>query len=297
MLAFIIAIISISYAYITALNTQCDKIQCSQGFNPENKVCTSIKTDSEVVFYNNVTIYDVCNDNEVCDVNYFSYLADSLEDKDFTCSPKDPVQRYPGEDCTTDDDCLNDPYNPDPILGHCGIDKKCTGKKLNESCDYDDFKCSVGSYCENHEGICQPQKGFGESCDEDFACDNGLLCYNHTCSVKPFSLPVGTPLPVGESNEEIKSKFCNFGIFTLNSNITEFFCGMLNQTSSDEFVKCDHEVPCNYTLSAFQTYQLSCDCGLNADAQGYCQQGQNLSKILNLTVRGAGMAGFLCRAW
>jgi hypothetical protein len=295
MVTFIIAIISICCAYITSQNIKCGSIKCSPGGDP--KVCARLISGLSTTPQNNITIYDICNDNEVCDVHLFNSLSDAEVSTEFPCAAKThDIERYAGEDCNTDDDCWNDPFNPDPVLGHCEVDKKCSGKRLNETCIYNDKVCMAGLYCDDITDTCQPQKGYGEPCEnEDWACVNGLICYNKTCSVKPFSFPVGTVLTGDDLMDKINTLLCNFGIYAWNDDISEFICASLNQTTNDEFVKCNYKELCNYTLSGYADYQVECGCGLNPDTQGYCRQGQNLSNI-NLMFRGAGMAEFLYRA-
>jgi hypothetical protein len=47
--------------------------------------------------------------------------------------------------------------------------------------------------------------------------------------------------------------------------------------AGEEYIKCNFGDKCSYTIGGDE-YIRDCECGANANGQGYCPQGQNLSK-------------------
>jgi hypothetical protein len=114
--------------------------------------------------------------------------------------------RYPGEDCSQDEDCIKVPG--DHATGKCqgSINKTCSGNGEFLNCT-NHASCLKGLYCDN--GWCTKQKGFNSTCSSSYECINSLLCNERICSFAPYSLNVGTRL---HDYEDFKDQKCKYGL-------------------------------------------------------------------------------------
>jgi hypothetical protein len=253
----------------------CGKYQCQSA--GKNETCVYIAAGPKRrVDHDEITLFDVCKDSEFCDIPAgIDGLSVQTDDTTFECEPVDFIKtRYPGEDCDQDDDCAWD--------GKCDqTAKKCVGSKEGEQCDgHED--CWVGLYCDNASSTCTKQKSRGDACSDSIECENAIFCYNSTCSVTPFSLPIGVVVPDDDEGQYVYSmEFCN-RMWADKDDQGRIVCTSITQTvpEGEEYIKCNLGDRCHYKILETQDFNLDCECGANADGQGYCPQGQNLSKYI-----------------
>jgi hypothetical protein len=265
------------FSYVYTIS--CPKYQC---VNTTDNICASVKSGINTIGYNHVNLTAICEDGQRCGVDFPQYywLAAYSEDHTFKCVDNNStfmkkLPRYPGEDCYTDQDCIGD--TKDKIVGKC-VHRKCYGHDINEKC-HSHTSCLQGLYCDRTNNTCQKQKDRGSRCISSYECFNQYLCHEHTCSISPYSLPLGTKL---SDNDEFYAGFkCIFGI-AINNTCTSF-----NQTRSvNNYIPCDMTQSCNYTTNEGEPFTTACDCGYNSDGQGYCRLGHNICKRRYLNIRG-----------
>jgi hypothetical protein len=244
--------------------SSCPKFQCQSA---TNTTCAYVSEITDKLDYNMINLFDTCKDNQYCNTKT-KVLPFEVEGLIECANVTFRNIRYPGEDCDQDEQCYAG------VQQCVQATKKCKGYSEGQQCTYVD-DCIVGLYCDS--GYCKKQKGLGEACQSSIECQNALLCYNDTCSITPYSLPIGE---VFSSDEHFDGNvYCNRMQGSLDIVKNLFKCAALNQTvpEGEEYVKCAFEEICRYTIDGLEATQ-TCGCGLNADGQGYCPQGQNLSK-------------------
>jgi hypothetical protein len=255
------------FSYTAAQQLQCAKFECGES---GDNTCAIERSGVKTVGYNNVTFSNVCPDDLKCEVDRYIYQDLSEYDRDFIfkCNRIIPtLPRYPGEDCSTDKDC----YVTESTTGKC-VEGKCSGTKMGERC-IDSLECLVGLYCQGAK--CMPQQQLGEKCYKSADCANNLLCNNSTCSVKPYSLPLGSEITTYDGAAD---NYCQLG-YAKSLTYNTFFCTSMNQTWSEDYRKCNYGDSCQYVIPGSDNYTMPCSCGFNPDQQGYCPQGKNISNI------------------
>jgi hypothetical protein len=256
--------------------SSCAKYQCqSPG---KNETCVYIAAGPKRgLDHDEISLFDTCQDNQFCNTTNINLLSWMENDATFECdqiSFKKP--RYPGEDCDQDQDCNGPqfgPYKCDQAT------KKCAGSNEGEKCDWHD-NCIVGLYCDEGTSICTKQQPRGGVCYDSFQCENALLCYNDTCSITPFSLPSGVEVPSDSRLSVYHSyQFCN-RMEAYQDDQSVAICAEITQSvpAGEEYIKCNFGDECSYMIGETDEYTQDCECGANANGQGYCPQGQNLSK-------------------
>jgi hypothetical protein len=253
----------------TTTQTQCPKYTCDNNIKDS---CASVKSGYPTK-PNSVTLSDICKKDEFCDVipPPFKSLAYQANDDSYKCklTPAPYVRRFPGEDCTKNDDCVNS----ETSTGKC-LNGKCNGLGEYHECAWH-ADCLKGLFCSAQKGhkVCTKQKAEGSSCSSPFECQNKFLCHEGKCSLKPFSLENDTQI---EYVEEIDIMKCKFGLVD-----DSLKCAQLNQQQPEqgEYVKCSLVDKCNYNLSTDGSIFIKdCECGYNFTGQGYCPKGHNNSK-------------------
>jgi hypothetical protein len=247
--------------------TSCGRYHCQSA--GKNETCVYIHAGID---HEEISLFDVCKDNQFCDPSTSDALSSQQDDTRYECEPVYFVRnRYPGEDCDQLGDCVN--------FRQCDeTTKKCVGSKEGEKCD-DHGDCLVGLYCDSTSSTCTRQKSRGDACSDSIECQNAIFCYNSTCSVTPFSLPIGEVVPDDDQGQYVDAwEFCN-RMLTYQDDQGHQVCTSITQTvpEGEEYIKCNYGDTCHYKIAG-KEFQQDCDCGANADGQGYCPQGQNLSK-------------------
>lgn len=237
----------------------CGKYKCE----PDQQYCASSKISPEL----QITLSPICKNNEYCDIggnndpNDVFYQQKEVKG---TCKPlqyKPNIQRYPGEECNTDDDCVK-PVQGNEELGKC-INNKCSGVAQFDKCENTE-SCLVGSFCSSRSKRCEPQKTEFENCDSSYECANNLLCYQGQCQNVLFSLPIGTKI----KEKNIKADYyCKFGL--AKNNICVKLVG------NSEYTECRNGEGCVYSYLPSEQGQVSlpCECGYNEEGKGYCPSG------------------------
>lgn len=271
-------------SFLHAVKQSCPIFKCSKreyclfGYNPANEDGKGI----------NFTINEkVCNKGDICKaVN--GEAMDIMEKRSVigSCIPFEytvkPLKRYPGEECETDDDCINDYSN-------C-VNKVCSNSPEYPACN-STRDCPVGKACMNDTGspTCKDQKDEGESCENGWDCKNYLGCYRNRC-IKFGSLKTGMLndeeianftgnqmrqlLCASEHLDEAEKKFCVD---------TEYDMGWIKDEGKiiDDkgFVKCDYGEICKYHyVNKKGGVKMPCGCGYNEEGQGYCPVPTNRRK-------------------
>lgn len=241
---------------------KCAKYTCEE--KKEN--CAVLETPSPDKI--SVTLSAVCKEKEKCDIggepnDVFYRLTNSS----FTCGIDTVKERYPGEECNDNSDCVY-PKNSNESIFHQCKDGKCTGITKDNSCKSTD-ECLAGYACDSQTSTCKKQKGVGEDCLNSYECKNNLLCHNKTCQDVLYSFEKGTPL-TGEE-EDLKEKFCKYGVQKDN------FCVEITDNQGEKMIPCDYDDKCQYFYSpeAQGHFERKCECGYNAEGKGYCRKYHN----------------------
>jgi hypothetical protein len=265
--------------YSQDVKTQCAKILCGK---KEEDVCASVTAKIPKEARNEVNLADVCDHTkQYCAItpstDIFSSATTSTT---FKCAAKTPApetkDRFPGEECADDKDCF--PTPGDEKTGKCVKEtKKCFGYDAKAPCKFT-TQCIVGNYCAiakgQQDGVCTPQKKSGETCEVSEECTNAILCDKGTCNLKPYSLPDGADPNVVDRFAAYK---CAFG------QTQDGMCVSLRHVDKtdptiDNLIKCELGDKCKYTLGKGQV-EDTCQCGYNAEGQGYCPRAKNSSNF------------------
>jgi hypothetical protein len=278
----IFTILSISFVLVEFIFAKkCPKYACSKGSSPN--ACASVEPDTE---QNKVYLNDICKKEDVCVVppKPWEAFADATTKLEYVCDKQlTPTTqlRYPGEACSADIDCFQSKH--DQITGHCK-DGKCAGLDKDAKCE-EHGQCPVGYYCgknlpDDKDKACKEQKKDNAQCSSSLECINTLLCHAGTCSVKPYSLPLGTRV---DGSYFPTDMYCQLGY------AYKGVCSSLNQTDTtskdmDYLKQCNYGDVCTYTNNGIETVTLPCECGYNENGYGYCPRGHDTS-IFYLTCR------------
>jgi len=240
-----------------------EKTFCTSSQNPNNFDSSEIK----------ITLNKVCNSTQECPLP----VANDIYNKENVQTKCDNVMtnknKFPGENCATNEDCVN---------------KNCTNKvcqyvKLDGSCsntDPIDFtkQCGIGAYC-NATNICVPQIKRDQNCTSTFHCENNLACYNSTCSLEYGSVKDGQQIDTTLLSKDFEGQYDLLCATMKFDTITKrcYTYKYANMTSmvpnSAGYVACNKTAvggECKYDLSINKTMVQNCQCGYNADGQGYC---------------------------
>jgi hypothetical protein len=230
--------------------------------------------------YSNVVIGAKCeNKNEFCIIDEAKvthafglndFFAHEKVDHTFSCgtdTTKPVVQlSYPGEACNADTDCFKS-TSFDPKC----TDKKCIGKKAGEECK-DSTDCLIGNYCKtsNEASVCAAQVEVGKECKTSYDCVNNAVCNKNVC-IAMYSLKIGEKF---ENTETIFDRhFCE-----LSENFEKTCVKKVYADSTDKFKTCKLGDKCKYNYVWDKNTQdagsLDCECGYNAEGQGYCPRSQ-----------------------
>ena len=263
---------------------QCAKFSCNKTATVCLHSANPFNDDGSNV---TVTIAKTCNTTQSCYVTPTGmdgiYSKASVDGQCVTNPIIQPtVIRLPGEECTKDDDCIEDGlFNSTCTVG------KCTGLAEKAACNKT-LQCMVGLYCANNgtEGTCTKQIGENGNCTSTYDCANNYFCYNSTC--KAFgSLPTGSDVSnktIGDfTTEGNRNLACEFGTVSTSTNGT--VCSRIDydgttaaNVNADGFVNCTWGSSCSYTDGA-NKFSYKCGCGYNADGTGYCPLSHKQSKL------------------
>lgn len=238
---------------------QCAKYTCQA----DKAECAVLETPSPDKI--SVTLSDVCKDKEKCNIggepnDVFYRLTNSS----FTCGIVTVKERYPGEECTQNSDCVYPIDAKDPIFHQC-INGKCSGFAENAKCVKTE-ECLAGYSCDSESKTCQKQKSAGEDCVDSYECKNNLLCYQKTCQNVLFSLNTGEQIS-GEGGDH-KGKYCRYGVAQNN------FCVEIRDNQGEKMIPCNYDDDCEYSYFPEAQGKLTkkCECGYNAEGKGYCRK-------------------------
>jgi hypothetical protein len=263
---FIFAIVIITILADDPIHS-CPKYSCEKG---TNKNCALVKAGLATDGFNRISLAEVCDNGESCDVPSpsFKTLADIPNDTGFTCKiniePTNKILRFPGEKCYTNEDCLK----TDEGTGICSSGH-CTGIEEKHVCNTT-AGCLAGLYCNTTFKRCFKQKEDGDECSSSSECANHLLCHRNKCQFALFSLESGTELDEDDAN--FNDYKCKFGLHWFGKCVS-----MVQELPGDKdgFVECNYGETCHYKYGNEQVYREDCACGFNAEGKGYCPLGYN----------------------
>ena len=256
---------------------QCPTYKCGE-LDFDNKTC-AYSQNPFTELGNNITVNlqkDICAYGYKCDYD----VKKTYENWNYnsTCieipSSKTWKIKYPGEQCTSHDQCHK---GSEPSIGWC-IDGVCSGKQKDEECK-NHTDCVKGYFC---NGLyCERQKGENNFCLDQYECLNYLGCYMNTC--KPYySLKNGTKL--NETNPDRRLCEMNRIDETTNQCAERAYHGVKEEDlTEDGFLKCEIGYNCNYTTGFYHNGKIEvetepCQCGYSSEGQSYCPLPQNINK-------------------
>lgn len=244
---------------------------CSRSNNPNNWDSSNIT----------ITLSRTCNSTQQCDAPALAEIQDQQSVSGSCLNINKNLNRFPGESCLNDADCKNSNCTSDKVCQHVALGGVCS------SADPIDFtkQCGVGAYC-NATNFCVEQIKRDQACVNTFDCQNNLVCFNKTCSMEYGSVKdnttIDTDLISADFGENL-GYLCETGFFDSNAKRCYSY-SYANETSmtadEDGFVQCDVQdgKECSYATSIGTTLKKNCDCGFNANGQGYCPIDRNGNK-------------------
>jgi hypothetical protein len=248
---------SLIYTIITlftfSYSEKCRKYKCG---SLANDICLSLNITSQ----NDETVTgQLCKNKDLrC-----PYASISSENKISCEKPKNiPVLQYPGGNCLTNKDCMNE--------RNC-IENKCQGVDEGKTC-FDSSDCYYGFSCFSTNTnstikTCNRLKPKGANCNAENECHMNQGCFHGVCT-DYFSLPDGTNLR--PNNYDNQYSFCSsghdlYGYCDSLKNINQ------NELTTDDLVECDDDRPCRYTsINGTITQNSLCKCGKSNDGTRYC---------------------------
>jgi hypothetical protein len=256
---------------------QCPKYSCdSKGKNCLASQNPLNEDGSEIT----ISLSKTCKDDEECKGLENIWTEDSVSG---TCVIKDPhpdkqLVRLPGEECNEIHKCIDE----GKFKSEC-FNGKCSGQEEDEACE-DTSECLVGLYCNG--STCQPQVALNGDCNDVFDCQNHLACYKGKC-IEFGKLKENEDISknsIGLFYENPRKIFlCESGEVSFDEE--ETFCAVhryadesKKNMNSDGFVKCNWGEKCYYT-DGKTNEERDCECGYNAEGQGYCPLSQDNCKL------------------
>ncbi len=183
-----------------------------------------------------------CNILKTCKFDF--YKNSSCESSEYEYYKK----AYPGGECESNEDCLNDECNN-------GI---CMGKKEGEICSNSEY-CYFGYYCSNNKK-CEKLKNENEKCSSSNECKRNLECYNNKCT-KLFSLKIGTEL-----NENDSPYLCENGRVYNNKCLN---IGLIQSKCNIEDEECRYSTSHNTSIII-----KDCVCSISNQPKRICKKGE-----------------------
>lgn len=171
------------------------------------------------------------------------YCHYEFPDTPESCSDH-PAQKYPGEHCTENAECLSQV-----------CEKVCVSRVTSGCKSHGD--CATGHYC-NSAGQCTSLKNDTESCSSSEPCHVNLICNKNVC-VKPGSLAEGAvaTAPAACQSFYIKEGKCHKGLHLVNGT----------HACTDQYSLCEYEVDGGKFLR-------SCKCGMTDKGTSFCRPGE-----------------------
>lgn len=174
---------------------KCSVYKCSD--KEKSRAQSTYKSPSDI----KVTLSDICDDTTYCSVG--GRPSDVFyQNKDVTgkCEGKTVYNsiRYPGEECTKDEDCTKSIYPDDKVLGKCN-NNKCSGYIENEQCKSTEM-CLAGYYCDTTNNKCEAQSDLNKACKSTYDCKNNLLCSEGKCQDILYLIEPGELIKSGDPN-------------------------------------------------------------------------------------------------
>jgi len=212
------------------------------GCNPSAKPCLTIQ-DEKVRYHYKV---NSCPEGEYCNFDFNT--------EESSCTNKSLNERFPGEYCKDNDDCLSRSCK----------DSKCVNITHDGSC-HNHADCSLEHFCHSGTKKCTKVKSFDEKCNKGDMCAVGLAC-NDKC-VPMFS--------IGKGDNSTSSAACET-FFAINGTCVEgprlepTSFGERNNISEGPVPCAKH---CPYIAADKFNIQSSCVCGMDPDGKKYCNPG------------------------
>ena len=254
----------------------CPKYNCGS-----EKACAR-STNPNNVDSSNITLTltkGVCNADQTCAIGRDLNKIYSFDNVDFKCDTLTVGSKYPGEKCSSNNECNNK---------NCTANV-CNFQKLGDVCSNSDFSlfCGVGAFCSTNTttstSTCVTQKEREENCTSFLDCKNNLACYNKTCSLEFGTLEENFTFDESlfDGNFKEFNRLCK----SLEYSSTKKKCisYSYNDTAdSNGFVSCNVTPlgeECKYTTNFNETLKKNCNCGYNADGKSYCPVDFSKRKI------------------
>ena len=249
----------------------CAAYKCIDDTQTTEQYCakTTYMSSNEI----NVDLVNRCKDDEYCNIGG-SPNEVFYEEKNstFICAKTETpkAQRYPGEECETDDDCTLPVELTDDKFHKCESGK-CTGYDTEHACT-SSVECVVGHFCSKEQKKCIKLIKENGACTDTYQCENNLLCFEGICQNVLYSFTAGTILQGVMNNQE---KYCDSGM-ALNNVCVE----IRDQETKDGYQECKADEECKYMYYpfVFGTFTQECECGYNAERKGYCKQYHDHNK-------------------
>lgn len=275
----------------------------------KNKVCLQKKTEKGIIhnyldycgnkdyscLFDKNILFDEKSEDTIIRCNKYSFVENNqsqeVEDESNKKNESNysasttiyPDNRYPGEPCLSDKDCINLSCNKNYI---------CSGSEVNQKCK-SHFDCIAGLYC-SKQNICIKQSYTGDFCNSEYECRNNLVCYENKC-ITYFSLKTGTYIDINKPPYNLMdnpSELCEFNYIDIHSKECSYFKlpqknienvnKNFKEISSDELLKCNIKEKCRYINHKGNYVFYDCICGYNSKGYSYCPNSHDNQYIWDL---------------
>jgi hypothetical protein len=248
--------------------------EASDDFNEYVAVtCTPFvaKESAQVFAKDTCVFYDDTEDNQKfyvtsCEGDDLECQAGETQPGNFTCVAVTAEKAFPGESCSTDDDCA---------YGKC-TEKLCGGVIAGGECTKDE-ECTPGYYCNSDTTTCTALLSKDATCRRDWQCD-----YSYFCNIEVgdttgkcteyFTVTSGTQ--VTECADSKVDQKCSSGFCISETNestgTTTYSCAEVYTLTNPES-PCTSNVDCYGTDSNGNQFQSTCTCGLSQAGTAYCE--------------------------
>ena len=166
-----------------------------------------------------------------------------------------PKSQFPGENCTSDQECLS---------GECNM-RKCAGKSIGSACK-STGECDVHAFCNNSR--CYPLAVLNEGCKIDGECDAFYVCINYKC------LLLGAVVSGSVSATTTMACSTFYGVYNALGQLRCVEGPTLNGGYTDVYqASCNLGDLCRYSTTNLLLTDV-CYCGANPNGNSYCQPGR-----------------------
>ena len=250
---------------------KCPKFSCNETAEAGKLDCaisTGYASDS-----NYKVDIKACPENKICSYRITDFFKSDARTDTCIDIPTSKNFAYPGEKCSTNDDCIEVTVAGTTTKKCDETKKTCVGVEKTSTC-LEDKDCVVGNYCfADPKGVktCTALAEKTKACSKTTDCLNNLICFDKVC-VEPYSQTLGTVI-TGKIEDSYKYLACDT-FYDYHGICAEKRYDETRHTVNAGVVECGFGESCYYSITLndkdTRTITEDCFCGFNENAKGYC---------------------------